>query len=268
MTVVLDDLTPIPMKKGRNSLFRGCRYVTSEGLLSAMTCTKCERLYDVSAYNKSTKSPYGVRTTCKKCQAAESKVHYTKTFENSPEVFRQRQAKQAKRLMNRSDDEVAQDRERLRPSGIKECRTCHKDLVLAMFYEDKWFHDALHSSCKSCENSSKWAKESGKIRRHWDTVGVRLECYIEGCEEGYDHADHVIPLALLGENSLDNILPLCAYHNISKNDRPLLWWLKDYLPDLTIPTISTVLSYGVSPWTYLDSPEEIGQILTELESVL
>ncbi len=38
-------------------------------------------------------------------------------------------------------------------------------------------------------------------------------------------ADHVVPIALGGANSIDNIVPACGSCNSSKNAKPLLVWM-------------------------------------------
>lgn len=62
-------------------------------------------------------------------------------------------------------------------------------------------------------------------------------CCYPGCERTDLHADHVVPLAKGGSNTIDNIQPLCAYHNQSKgtksadyrNKAGLIRWIQSKL---------------------------------------
>lgn len=78
----------------------------------------------------------------------------------------------------------------------------------------------------------------------------------------------MVPRALEGKDTMDNKLPSCFKcnrgHN-GKHNKPLLKWLQEHRPGEAHSVLTRVLSYGVSPWTYLDTPEEISTILTELE---
>ena len=80
---------------------------------------------------------------------------------------------------------------------------------------------------------------------------IPLECYV--CEGPYEHSDHVIPAVLEGSNEPENLLPMCAYCNVSKNGTPLLKWLRDKHPEKVEDVMTRLRNdYKVLPYTKQD----------------
>lgn len=51
------------------------------------------------------------------------------------------------------------------------------------------------------------------LYRAWDDAGMYACVY---CDGPYEHADHVVPLALGGAHSIENLVPSCADCNLAK----------------------------------------------------
>lgn len=137
------------------------------------------------------------------------------------------------------------------------------------FHRDKNGSYGLHSYCKKCRNKirkSKYKneKENGIPQLHYkynklqyvvnnmnrrgkekitlEEVERRLEEFIDDegklhcmyCKrliEEHDmmHIEHYIPLAKGGQNTTDNILPVCRYCNRSKMDEEFTYWYRNQL---------------------------------------
>ena len=50
----------------------------------------------------------------------------------------------------RTDDQIARDRHRLHPEGLKKCQKCRKILPLANFGDSPRERDGLHPRCFAC----------------------------------------------------------------------------------------------------------------------
>jgi 5-methylcytosine-specific restriction endonuclease McrA len=122
----------------------------------------------------------------------------------------------------RTPEEIAADRARLRPDGLKWCkkRAEHEDPIpLAEFSDERGTADGLRSLCKLCDN--------GGIRRiaeaYWVTIGIPLECAY--CPGPYDEVDHVLARRRGGTDDPANLLPACFACNNSKRAKPVDEWL-------------------------------------------
>lgn len=52
------------------------------------------------------------------------------------------------------------------------------------------------------------------------------KCWVPGCSKSYEHLDHGIPLKRHGTNYINNIFPMCEFHNIQKGTKTLgEYWL-------------------------------------------
>lgn len=243
----------------RKDGWRGRYCFNSQGVLVAKTCSFCHDILDIKEFNKNSAKKYGVASACRTCMSKYNKQWATTPTDSGNSVGSRRYETRRETNKNRTEEEVAQDQRRLRPKGTKKCTSCRHEKSLEMYYSSSNYEDGLQYKCKECTVASR----SKKYEKYWESKNIPLVCYI--CQEPYAHSDHVVPLSLYGPDSLDNRLPMCGYHNNSKNGSPLLKWLTTHHPDKIYEVLDRVLSYGVSPWTYLDSPEEIYQALDELE---
>lgn len=74
-------------------------------------------------------------------------------------------------------------------------------------------------------NRPKWcpADTWEKIVRSYNRDG-RLICDHPTCTDPAEHLDHIVPRSEGGETIASNLQPLCAYHNLKKNNRADRYW--------------------------------------------
>lgn len=145
----------------------------------------------------------------------------------------------------RTYGEVEKDRERLRPEGVKKCRSCGVDKSIDLFYRNICNTDGLRDECMEC---SAWRRKKN-AEAYWKVKKIPIECYI--CHGKYEELDHVIPLSLDGPDTLDNILPACRDCNRGsggKFDTPLADWVREAHPETASEVLERVMSYGVDPF--------------------
>ncbi|MGW1730106.1 HNH endonuclease [Streptomyces sp. NPDC001999] len=63
---------------------------------------------------------------------------------------------------------------------------------------------------------------------YWDSIGA-YGCV--ACGGAYEHADHIMPLALGGEHSMANLLPLCGICNTAKGAKHPADWIAERWPN-------------------------------------
>ncbi|MFJ8557350.1 HNH endonuclease [Streptomyces microflavus] len=68
---------------------------------------------------------------------------------------------------------------------------------------------------------------AAEFAAHWDNIGA-YGCVV--CDAPYEHADHIMPLALGGEHSVWNLLPMCSTHNTSKGAKNPYRWITEIAP--------------------------------------
>ncbi len=72
---------------------------------------------------------------------------------------------------------------------------------------------------------------AAELLDHWDSIGA-YGCI--ACGGAYEHADHVMPLALGGEHSVENLLPLCGTCNTSKGAKHPAAWVAERWPGVRL----------------------------------
>lgn len=242
----------------RKDGWRGRYCFTPQGALVSKTCSLCRDLLSIDEFNKNSSKKYGLASACRVCSGKYNRIWAGRSTGQGKTIGADRYALRRESNRKRTEEEVDRDRKRLRPSGLKKCTGCQTTKSLDMYYTSRNYEDGLQYKCKDCTIEAR----DKKYREYWISNNIPLACYV--CHGEYEHSDHVVPSSLGGPDSPENRLPMCGYHNISKNGAPLLTWLRGRHPEILHDTLDRVLSYGVSPWTHLDSVEEVRQVLTEL----
>lgn len=263
--MLVDTTNLVPKSMQKYGDWRGTRFYTDDGVLVYKTCLDCRTILSLDLFSKHKSAKDGLRNQCRDCLKKLNSDAYRRRTANNPNYSKEASARGRNKNSSRTHQEMLDDRLRVRPLGSKICLTCRSYLNLDMFHKCMANEDGLQDRCIDCRRKRKWEKKRGVYEENWKSLEIPNVCYLYSCDDPNTEVDHVVPSALNGPDELDNLLPLCKKHNASKQHRTLLKWLSQYYPNDLLPTLSKVLSYGVSPWTYLDSPEEIEQILTELE---
>lgn len=133
---------------------------------------------------------------------------------------------------------------RLRARGVpaKSCARCFRVLALSSFPHDRSRKDGHFPQCRSCHAAREsvrredprvqaMAANNGRRYRalrygaeydghqpediliHWEEED--LFCCVV-CGGPFEHIDHNVPLIRGGGHTLDNLVPLCADHNLAK----------------------------------------------------
>ncbi|MGV9811115.1 HNH endonuclease [Streptomyces cellulosae] len=125
----------------------------------------------------------------------------------------------------RADEQVARDRARLRPDGVKRCRSCREVLPLDAFSADRSRPDGLRVDCRFCDNADLLRAALPHIEE--------ADCWTCAyCSAPIEHVDHIQPRALGGTDEPHNLIGACAECNGSKNATPVLEWLARRDPGL------------------------------------
>lgn len=207
------------MEKKYNG-FRGSFYLDSSGECVGRTCSKCHIAKPKSDYGRSSKNRFGLFNMCFDCSRSSTpKSKRSITIRN-----------RRKRNNLRTNDEIINDRKRLRVDGTKRCRQCKVNKLFSEFYSDRGITDGLSTRCSSCTKQNNIVYKTEPHLVFWKSKGIPIECYVCGDIENL-HIDHVIPRKLGGSDDSHNRLPLCALHNLSKNVRTLNNWLLEFHPD-------------------------------------
>jgi hypothetical protein len=128
--------------------------------------------------------------------------------------------------MARSDEEVAADRARTHPDGMKRCR--HGEWrPFADFHVARNTLDGLQTVCRNhyCNRLRKYGM------RWWRFAGIDPgTCFY--CRAPSTEVDHIVPVSRGGTNMPVNLVPACSSCNGSKQAQdPLSWIAGRMLPD-------------------------------------
>lgn len=218
--------------------FRGSFYLDASGVCDGRTCSKCRIAKHRSEFGTHVKNKYGLFNMCYPCSRENSPV--SKHTENA--------RKRRKRNKLRTDEEIAKDRRRLRKDGTKRCRSCRLHRLFFEFYNERGETDGMSTRCSNCVKDNTRRYHTKPHLDHWKLKGIPVKCYVCGDIDNLD-IDHVIPKSLGGSDEPFNRLPLCEYHNSSKNARTLNKWLLEYFPDMYDEVMHRVIvEYQVWPF--------------------
>lgn len=262
--LTLHKVTKTLMKKTTSSEWRGSTYHDEVGTLVAKTCPKCKNILVSDAFGPSRGRVGNLESYCRKCNSIRYYTQLMQREKDSPGFLKSRSDKRYLKLSTRSPEEVFADTMRLRPDGTKWCRKCRNYREAHKYNSNKYTSDGLSVMCRECHNQDSRDKYHQAAENTWTASGIPWTCYLSTCDKPYQEQDHVIPLELDGPDDLNNLLPMCTHHNRSKSDSSLAEWLRGRHPEALLDTLSTVISFGVTPWTYKDSEETIEGIMTEL----
>ncbi|MED3832949.1 HNH endonuclease signature motif containing protein [Peribacillus frigoritolerans] len=165
---------------------------------------------------------------------------------------------------------------------MKECKICGVSKAEEDFYLVNGYRERRCYACRKewqkewsrlnrdkvakytrnwAENNPEKAKASwarSRAKRRCDMEGtvidltddewkITLNAFNNGCavcgKKGDIHLDHFIPVSIgNGDTSMSNVIPLCAFHNISKSNNHPLIWLRS-LPISEVPFVENIVEY-------------------------
>lgn len=152
-------------------------------------CALCKDWKDETEFSRHSRSKGGLNTECRKCRADRAKQYYSthSTQEN-------------KRIANW---------QRNNPDKTKR-------------YNKAWAKNNPEKKRIYCVNRRARVRKAGTLTaEEWVSVLNKYgnKCIHPGCQEKKVEIDHVVPLSIGGENSVNNVQPLCRRHNSSKHTK-------------------------------------------------
>lgn len=231
--------TPQEVARNRDKLY-------PEGV---KVCAGCQETLNFDQFGYATTTASGLRDTCKPC-ASDRTTQYVNTPRHDGSTYAEINTEKQKKIRAaRTEEEWAEVRRVLRPTGTKRCRRCRGKLPLADFNKNRGTADGLNDLCRGCGREKEREYRTGAVEKYWKEHGIPYICYV--CLAPYDDGDHVVPKKLSGPDTLDNILPMCRTCNRGvdgKFHKPLTSWLRENHPDKYSEVVTRVISYGVWPF--------------------
>lgn len=212
------------MAEARNLAFPG----------GTRVCSKCKEKKDLSRYSVVPEVRNATAAMCYDCK----NEHARKNQE--PEKVKQYQKSTRTKRKNRTTQEISDIQQEIYPNGAKQCPTCGVNRSLKDFSIDSYSTDGLRRNCRPCASIKSRDRYRKKYESHWKSHNIPFECYI--CQGPYEHSDHVIPTKLGGSDDPTNRLPICAYHNGSKNGALLEDWLTSKHHDIMADVLDKVVN--------------------------
>lgn len=140
--------TKVMMKKQKG--WQGYWVVNEDDVCVAKTCRTCKKELPASEFFLVRRARYSLDYACRDCNRVRI-VKYRQTVTASGKTNLQLVLERsAQRYKNRTDEEVVEDRNRLRPDGVKECNTCKVTKPLKDFGVNRRVADGLNTQCKDC----------------------------------------------------------------------------------------------------------------------
>ena len=219
---------------------KGTRYYENEdGEIAAKECTGCEVIKTVNRFTKHKNKFGGLNSCCKECKR--------KYRQENKERIAERSRKYNQENKERIAEYQQENKERNAEYYIK-YRLENKESIRKYLQENKE---------RIAERSRKYRQENKELfqincarrraRKRQLPDDLTLEqrnatlehfgnsCALTGYTEGI-HLDHVIPLAIgHGGTTLQNMIPLRADLNISKNARCIFDWFYDVKDHFNLP---------------------------------
>lgn len=213
----LEEVTGYKLKKGTTRY-----YLDPDGTCVGKTCSSCWGVFPSDFFNKHSRLKYGLNTVCKECHRRNTREVNNRPAPDGMDItynawaLKQRSAKN----ILRTEEEIEEDRKRIRSSGVKQCRICRETKSLTSYYKQRRNTDGLTSECIEC-----CLERAEEVHLTvWRSKGIPLKCYI--CGGPYEHIEHVVPTSLGGAKGPENTLPACSACNLTKNRKPLIEYIR------------------------------------------
>lgn len=210
-------------------------------------CRVCQHWYPLADYGKATRSPGGRKTRCKACEhqyyldhqeetKARTKARYWANTEAAYE-WRQRHYKanrerilEEQRAFRQANPEVIKDRKRREYKNNREDYAARREAWKKANPERlrEWYREYRHKDRRS--NPTRYAEYQHRRRalkqgnggtfapKQWEALRIWFgdACLCCGAT-GKLVIDHVVPLSKGGDNTIQNLQPLCVSCNSRKH---------------------------------------------------
>jgi hypothetical protein len=190
-------------------------------------CPECATSKSFAEFATSAHALSGLQAVCRACRALRVAAR-TADGRAAADNRRARTRRAA-----RTDAEILADRDRLRPTCVKVCRSCREPLTLAAYNADRMTPDGLQAKCAPCAAAAEAARTAGTYTPSWAERDLYACAY---CAAPYEEIEHVLALSLGGLDHPDNTVPSCTACNRGpggKHDSDLFDWRPDLLALVT-----------------------------------
>jgi hypothetical protein len=198
-------------------------------IISQKQCTKCREWRDRGEFHKDRTRKDGLTPQCKVCKRLYAKENSVKLVKRALEWNKCNPEKHKQHRKEYSKEYYHKNIERFREIGRKLAKKWYADkgkernkksLVAAT---RKW--RASHREKSRAHDRNRRARKlsnGGTVTAaEWKMIcdKYKNKCIVPGCGGTDVTMDHVIPLALGGCHSVENVQPLCRHHNFSKGTK-------------------------------------------------
>lgn len=163
-------------------------------ILSQKQCTKCKKWKDKSEFNKDKNRNDGLFPWCKICSRKNTNHH----VENHREYYRTKARDWAHKHLEQSR------------AKTREWYNTHKEQAIAYAY--------IYTETRRARQLGNGGRFTS---REWTELKAKYgnKCIVPGCERTDVTIDHIVHLSKGGKHSIENIQPLCKFHNSSKHTK-------------------------------------------------
>lgn len=175
-------------------------------------CNTCGEILPLSRFGRNRSRPDSYMDYCHPC----GKV---------------RAVRERARLSSRTEAELARAQSRMRPDGLKRCRTCLQHKPADQFHQDRSKWDGRAGQCQTCSSTSgRRRRDDKKLKRwlFWESHGVDPHLCWHCLQAPAEHDDHYIPTTRGGPDVLENLIPSCGPCNQSRLNLLIEeWWVSN-----------------------------------------
>lgn len=195
-------------------------------------CTKCQQVLPFIEFGKDAHAKDGLTTACKACRKSQFAKWYTKNAEADKakgREYRQNNLEKERERIRRYEEEKRDKQSRLEHQRNRYKKDPEKHRLAMREWNRKNPDKAqVHSAiCKSRCRAKQYGHTSHFTRAEWVSLCEKYGNRCLRCNRGGRLSpDHVLPLTCGGDNTIDNIQPLCKKCNSTKKDMHI-----DYRPE-------------------------------------
>lgn len=214
-------------------------HIIENGVVIAKKCTVCLEMKSIDEFDVNKQGLGGRRSWCKKC----AKEYRTKNKEKLSAYYKEyrkrnleRERQRIREWFKRNKEYLAEYREKNREAIRARIKRYQKSNPEKLAESQRKYREK-NRMLYILANQRRYARRKYLVCNFTERDAEILldkfggSCAI--CNDPFEHFDHFIALSTgHGGTYIGNLLPLCSFHNHSKNDRNPFEWVKTQNVDL------------------------------------
>lgn len=194
-------------------------------------CNKCGQKKAINNFSKHRDCTFGVRNICKACQSLEGK-EYNKTHREQKKQWMAQNKESVNKsrdkwIVNNPNYQRSEEYKRNQREKAKKWRENNSERF-KNFFRARRQNEPDKINVYAENRRAKKLLSGGKITvKEWRDLKEKYGNKCLSCGNPKVTMDHIVPLALFGENTINNIQPLCGKCNLAKGIKVI-----DYRPDV------------------------------------